>query len=91
MRTIIKARGLQYPNITQSSYAVFRVDSKNHRVSLVAKIVPSPDWIVGISNFELCEMNGSWVETYTYNLYPYDVGVDDGMDYLVSFPYPYFI
>nr|CAH7757591.1 unnamed protein product [Callosobruchus chinensis] len=81
IRTIIKARSLQYPNITQSTYSVFRVDSTNHRVSLISKIIPSPDWFVGISDFELCRSNGTWLESYTYNLYPFDAGTDDRIGY----------
>ncbi|KAG5866745.1 hypothetical protein JTB14_002246 [Gonioctena quinquepunctata] len=84
IRTIIKARGLAYPNITSSSYAVFRVDHKNHLVSLVSKIIPSPDWIVGVSNFELCQKDCTWAESHTYNLYPIDVGTNDGIEYLSS-------
>ncbi|CAG9820006.1 unnamed protein product [Phaedon cochleariae] len=86
IRTIIKARGLQYPNITESSYAVFRVDNKNHLVSLVSKITPSPDWIVGVSDFELCMSDCTWAEYYSFNLYPIDVGTDDGIEYSSSRP-----
>ncbi|KAJ8984953.1 hypothetical protein NQ317_007822, partial [Molorchus minor] len=81
IRTIIKARGLQYPNITRSTYAVFRVDNKNHLVSLVSKIIPSPDWVVGVSNLELCREDCTWLESITLNLYPWDVGVNDGLKY----------
>ena len=34
-RTIIKARGLWYPNVNGKTFAVFRTDRKNHLVSLV--------------------------------------------------------
>lgn len=84
IRTIIKARGISYPNVTgkvekiyqlnQTSihknskcnllqtFAVFRVDSSNHLVSLVSQIDPSPDWFLGVSGLELCLSNCSWVE-----------------------------
>lgn len=81
IRTIIKARGLQYPNITLSTYAVFRVDKQNHLVSLVSKISPSPDWIVGVSNLELCRPDCTWEENRVLNLYPWDAGTDDGIGY----------
>ncbi|KAG0723832.1 Spondin-2 [Chionoecetes opilio] len=32
-----------------------------HKVSLVSKIVPSPDWFVGVDSFDLCE-DGNWVD-----------------------------
>ena len=36
IRTIIKARGLWYPNVNGKTFAVFRTDKKNHLVSLVS-------------------------------------------------------
>ncbi|XP_022902529.1 spondin-1 isoform X2 [Onthophagus taurus] len=82
IRTIIKARGISYPNITGKTFAVFRVDKKHHLMSLVSMIHPSPDWIVGVSSLELCLKNCSWVEGKTLNLYPWDAGTDDGDTYL---------
>jgi hypothetical protein len=81
IRTIIKARELSYPHITGTSYTVFRVDRENHLISLVSKIIPSPDWIVGVANLELCTKNCSWVASRTLNLYPWDAGTDDGVSY----------
>ncbi|XP_050452606.1 spondin-1 isoform X3 [Cataglyphis hispanica] len=82
IRTIIKARGIAYPNVTGRTFAVFRVDRKHHLMSLVSKIDPSPDWIVGVSGLELCLPNCSWIIHKEYNLYPYDAGTDDGISYL---------
>ncbi|XP_066154323.1 spondin-1-like [Euwallacea fornicatus] len=81
LHTIIKARGLAYPHITSSTYAIFRVDNQNHLVSLVSKIMPSPDWIVGVPSFELCLSNCSWKQQRTVNLYPKDVGINDALEY----------
>ena len=36
IRTIVKARGLWYPNVNGKTFAVFRTDSKHHLVSLVS-------------------------------------------------------
>ncbi|KAL6258527.1 hypothetical protein P5V15_010484 [Pogonomyrmex californicus] len=82
IRTIIKARGISYPNVTGRTFAVFRVDNKHHLMSLVSMIVPSPDWFVGVSGLELCLPNCSWIEHKELNLYPYDAGTDDGLTYL---------
>ncbi|XP_072746118.1 spondin-1 isoform X2 [Anoplolepis gracilipes] len=82
IRTIIKARGIAYPNVTGRTFAVFRVDNKHHLMSLVSKIDPSPDWIVGVSGLELCLPNCSWIIHKELNLYPYDAGTDDGITYL---------
>ncbi|XP_037945543.1 spondin-1-like [Teleopsis dalmanni] len=82
IRTIIKARGIAYPNVTGKTFAVFRVDSKHHLISLVSMIDPSPDWIVGVSGLELCLPNCSWVENKIHNLYPWDAGTDSGPSYM---------
>lgn len=85
IRTIIKARGVSQPNVIGKTFAVFRVDSKHHLVSLVSAIDPSPDWIVGIAGLELCHWNCTWVESKKLNLYPWDAGTDSGATYNVSF------
>ncbi|XP_028047535.2 spondin-1 isoform X2 [Monomorium pharaonis] len=82
IRTIIKARGISYPNVTGRTFAVFRVDRKHHLMSLVSMIDPSPDWFVGVSGLELCLPNCSWIEHKELNLYPYDAGTDDGITYV---------
>ncbi|EFN80621.1 Spondin-1 [Harpegnathos saltator] len=82
IRTIIKARGISYPNVTGRTFAVFRVDRRHHLMSLVSMIDPSPDWIVGVSGLELCLSNRSWIEHKELNLYPYDAGTDNGITYL---------
>ncbi|KAF7273961.1 hypothetical protein GWI33_013338, partial [Rhynchophorus ferrugineus] len=86
LRTIIKARGVAYPDITSSSYAIFKVNNENHLVTLAAKMIPSPDWIVGLSNMELCLSNCSWRQSRSVNLYPWDVGIDDALEYTKSEP-----
>ncbi|CAG9839407.1 unnamed protein product [Diabrotica balteata] len=82
IRTIIKARGVSYPNITGKTFAVFRVDNRHHLMSMVSMIDPSPDWIVGVSGLELCLRNCTWIESKVLNLYPWDIGTDDGLTYL---------
>lgn len=85
IRTIIKARGLSYPNNTGKTFAVFRVDSIHHLVSFVSMIYPSPDWFVGIASLELCKSDGSWVESKAIDLYPWDAGTDKGITYDVIY------
>lgn len=82
IRTIIKARGLWYPNLNGKTFAVFRVDQRNHLMSLVSMLGPSPDWFVGVSSLELCMKNCSWVPEKVINLYLWDAGTDSGMSYL---------
>lgn len=84
IRTIIKARGLAYPNVTGKTFAVFRVDPINHLVSFVSMMDPSPDWFVGVSGLELCLPNCTWIESKVLDLYPWDAGTDSGATYIVS-------
>lgn len=34
------------------------------QVSLVSRIIPSPDWFIGIDSFNLC-VNGNWLDSIT--------------------------
>lgn len=52
-------------------------------------ISPSPDWFVGISNLELCQEDGKWVENKIIDLYPWDAGTDKGMTYDVNQNLPF--
>jgi len=82
IRSVIKARGLQQrSNVIGRTFAVFRMDSTNHLLSLVSKIIPSPDWIVGVSMENLCLPNGSWVDSRVRDLYPWDAGTNSGLGY----------
>lgn len=81
IRTIIKARGLFFPNVTSKTFAVFRVDKQHHVTSLLSMLGPSPDWIVGVSALELCLKNCSWMSEKVMNLYPWDAGTDSGVSY----------
>jgi len=81
IRTIIKARGLWHPNVNGKTFAIFRTDSKNHLMSLVSMLGPSPDWIVGVSALEMCMANCTWLDKKEIFLYPWDAGVDSGVSY----------
>uniref|UniRef100_A0A1A9ZR78 Spondin-1 n=1 Tax=Glossina pallidipes TaxID=7398 RepID=A0A1A9ZR78_GLOPL len=83
IRTIIKAPGIGYrQNSIATTMATVRVDAKHHILSLVAKIEPSPDWILGVAGLELCLANCTWITEKTLNLYPWDVGTDAGSSYM---------
>lgn len=82
IRSVIKARGLhQRSNIIGRTFAVFRTDKQNHLLSLVTKMIPSPDWIVGLSMENLCLANCSWVDGRVIDLYPWDAGSKSGLTY----------
>ena len=47
-------------------------------------MIPSPDWIVGVSNENLCLPNGSWTDHRTIDLYPADAGVDRSVEKIID-------
>ncbi|XP_069051644.1 spondin-2a [Lepisosteus oculatus] len=53
---------------------------RHPRLSLLVKIIPSPDWFVGVDSLDLCE-GGQWKQDVTLNLYPYDAGSDSGFTF----------
>ncbi|KAM7345254.1 spondin-1-like [Cochliomyia hominivorax] len=81
IRTIIKARGPAFPYLNSPSMASVRVDPLHHQISIASKIMPSPDWIVGVPGLELCFSNCTWLEEKVINLYPWDIGTDAGPTY----------
>lgn len=46
----------------------------------MVRIVPSPDWFVGVDSLDLCD-RGSWREQVAVDLYPYDAGTDSGFTF----------
>ncbi|XP_018794913.1 PREDICTED: spondin-1 [Bactrocera latifrons] len=83
VRTIIKAPGIIYrQNTASTTLANVRVDRQHHVISLVSKIEPSPDWILGVAGLELCLENCTWVNEKVLNLYPWDIGTDAGPSYM---------
>ncbi|XP_050293203.1 uncharacterized protein LOC126733831 [Anthonomus grandis grandis] len=60
--------------------AEFFVDGNHSRVSLMSKIVPSPDWFIGVDSFDLC-VNGNWLDSITIEVDPIDAGTDNGFTF----------
>lgn len=60
--------------------AEFFVDGNHSRVSLMARIVPSPDWFIGIDSFDLC-VDGNWLDSITIEVDPVDAGTDNGFTF----------
>ncbi|KAF4531449.1 hypothetical protein B566_EDAN004220 [Ephemera danica] len=73
----------QAPPITAGEGHVetsFFVDGNHSQVSLVTRIVPSPDWFIGLDSFELC-VNANWIDSVTIELDPIDAGTDNGFTF----------
>ncbi|CAB4057554.1 unnamed protein product [Lepeophtheirus salmonis] len=82
IRSVIKAHGLQQrSNVEGQTLQSFRVDKIHHLLSVVSKMIPSPDFIVGVSKENLCLSNCSWVPYRVVDLYPWDIGTDSGITY----------
>ncbi|KAA0189414.1 hypothetical protein HAZT_HAZT004944 [Hyalella azteca] len=58
--------------------AKFFADGNHSLVSVVAKIVPSPDWFVGVDSLDLC-VAGHWLNATSLELSPLDAGTDQGL------------
>ncbi|PIO28764.1 hypothetical protein AB205_0193500, partial [Aquarana catesbeiana] len=58
----------------------FEVHTRHPYVSFMVRIVPSPDWFVGVNSLNLC--NGKqWKKSITLDLHPYDAGTDSGFTF----------
>ncbi|CAB0019554.1 unnamed protein product, partial [Nesidiocoris tenuis] len=56
------------------------LDGNHSRVSLMSRIIPSPDWFVGLDSFQLC-VDSSWLDTITIEVDPLDAGTDNGFTF----------
>ncbi|KAL4631316.1 spondin-2-like [Arapaima gigas] len=53
---------------------------RNPQLSLMVKVVPSPDWFVGVDSLNLCKQ-GDWQQEVTLDLHPFDAGTDSGFTF----------
>ncbi|XP_050420722.1 spondin-2 [Adelges cooleyi] len=68
------------PTGAARTQAQFFVDGNHSRVSLMSRMIPSPDWFVGIDSFDLC-VNGNWLDSITIEADPMDAGCDNGFTF----------
>lgn len=81
---MIKGKGHGYRKMTTPTYAFFRADKVNHLVTTAVSLYPSPDWFLGVTRFELCTEDNSWLQERELDLYPWDAGTDSGASYEVK-------
>ncbi|XP_053612551.1 spondin-2-like [Plodia interpunctella] len=80
VRTLIRATGPH--NTSSTTVSSFRVSPEKHVVSIATALLPSPDWFLGVSNLELCDVRtNQWAPNVTLNLYPLDAGTDSGLNF----------
>uniref|UniRef100_A0A3Q2I9Y5 Spondin 2 n=1 Tax=Equus caballus TaxID=9796 RepID=A0A3Q2I9Y5_HORSE len=68
------------PSGTGQTSTELEAHSRHSLVSFVVRIVPSPDWFVGIDSLDLCD-GDHWREQVAVDLYPYDAGTDSGFTF----------
>eukprot|EP00092_Neocalanus_flemingeri_P019836 GFUD01021487.1.p1 GENE.GFUD01021487.1~~GFUD01021487.1.p1 ORF type:complete len:476 (+),score=137.91 GFUD01021487.1:85-1512(+) len=56
------------------------VDTNHTKVSVMTKLVPSPDWFVGLDSLDLCSQ-GVFIESVTTEAFPLDAGTDNGFTF----------
>ncbi|EDS42923.1 conserved hypothetical protein [Culex quinquefasciatus] len=66
-----------------SSEGTFFLDGSHTMVSFITKIVPSPDWFVGLDSYNLCR-GGRWADNVTIELSPLDAGTSNGLTFTSS-------
>lgn len=50
------------------------------QLSFIVRIVPSPDWFVGVDSVDLCD-GDHWKDNVSLELFPYDAGTDSGFTF----------
>ncbi|XP_004432263.1 PREDICTED: spondin-2 [Ceratotherium simum simum] len=68
------------PSGTGQTATELEAHSRHSLVSFVVRIVPSPDWFVGVDSLDLCD-GDHWREQVAMDLYPYDAGTDSGFTF----------
>ncbi|XP_027864522.1 spondin-2a [Xiphophorus couchianus] len=80
-RTIgVMYRTAGIPNGIGHSSTEMLMVPRNPLLSLMVKMIPSPDWFVGVDSLNLCEGN-RWKQEVTVDLQPYDAGTDSGFTF----------
>lgn len=54
-------------------------------ITLVSMVAPSPDWFIAVNSVNLRSgnsgINNGWKDTFTMDVFAYDAGTDDGINY----------
>uniref|UniRef100_A0A8B9K766 Spondin-2 n=2 Tax=Astyanax mexicanus TaxID=7994 RepID=A0A8B9K766_ASTMX len=65
---------------TSQTTTEFEVYARHSFLSFIMRLVPSPDWFVGVDSLNLCE-GDHWKENISLDLFPYDAGTDSGFTF----------
>ncbi|PSN57795.1 hypothetical protein C0J52_04358 [Blattella germanica] len=72
--------GPSIPKGQGHSETEFFMDGNHTRVSIAIRIVPSPDWFIGLDSLPLCK-NGHWIDSISVQAGPMDAGTDSGFTF----------
>ncbi|KAJ9573470.1 hypothetical protein L9F63_009130 [Diploptera punctata] len=72
--------GPSIPTGEGHSETQFFVNGNHTKVSVAMRIVPSPDWFVGLDSLQLCR-TGYWVDSLSIQARPLDAGTDSGFTF----------
>jgi len=56
------------------------VDGNHSMISVITKIVPSPDWFIGLDSVNLCQ-EGRFIQSFNTEAFPLDAGTDNGFTF----------
>ncbi|XP_018497039.1 spondin-2-like [Galendromus occidentalis] len=56
-------------------------DHRHHMLSFAVRLVPSPDWFIGLDSQDLCQNASHWQSSFTVDLHPWDAGTDNGFTF----------
>ncbi|CAH2047448.1 unnamed protein product, partial [Iphiclides podalirius] len=56
------------------------VDGDHSKISMVCRMIPSPDWFIGVDSLDLC-VDSSWVDQLVLDLDPLDAGAASGLTF----------
>ncbi|XP_068617230.1 spondin-1-like [Battus philenor] len=56
------------------------VDGEYSKVSMICRIIPSPDWFIGLDSLDLC-IDSSWIDQLVLDLEPLDAGAASGLTF----------
>ncbi|XP_034234084.1 spondin-2-like isoform X2 [Thrips palmi] len=60
--------------------ADFFLDGNHSLVSVAVRVVPSPDWFIGVDSLDLCRGN-HWIDSIAIEVDPMDAGTDNGFTF----------
>ncbi|KAF3693826.1 Spondin-2 Mindin Precursor [Channa argus] len=73
-------RAARIPNGIGHSSTELLMQPRSPLLSLMVKMIPSPDWFIGIDSLNLCD-GSQWKQEVTVDLQPYDAGTDSGFTF----------